>query len=231
MTPSGRGPVLLCYDGSEPARRAIAWTGTLLPGSEAVVLHLWDSPALAGAFAPEAGAGADMHRRALELAAEGCELARAAGLSARPLAAGIGGTWQSILSVADAEDARLVVTGARGLSGVRSALGSVSSGVLQHARRPVLVVPPAPHEEATTASLLLRTISGLTGSHREDALARYVIQEAGRGRDLADILGDAYVENRADRRAIGALLDRRDVVEALGEDAVEGLKSRIATLG
>jgi nucleotide-binding universal stress UspA family protein len=39
-------------------------------------------------------------------------------------------------------DVDLIVLGARGLTGVRAFLGSVSNHVLQNARRPVLVVPP-----------------------------------------------------------------------------------------
>ena len=50
--------------------------------------------------------------------------------------------WQAILEVADEEEARVVVLGTRGHSRVRSLLmGSVSSGVLHHSERAVLVVP------------------------------------------------------------------------------------------
>ena len=38
-------------------------------------------------------------------------------------------------------DVDLIVLGARGLAGVRAFLGSVSNHVVQHAHRPVLVVP------------------------------------------------------------------------------------------
>jgi hypothetical protein len=57
MTPIGSGPVLLCYEGSDGARRAIEWTGMLLPGAESIVLHLWNSPALGSALAPPADGG------------------------------------------------------------------------------------------------------------------------------------------------------------------------------
>ena len=36
-----RGPVLLCYDGSDNARQAIERAGQLLGGGEAVVLTVW----------------------------------------------------------------------------------------------------------------------------------------------------------------------------------------------
>jgi nucleotide-binding universal stress UspA family protein len=142
MTSSEPGPLLLCYDGSEGANRAIDWTGRLLPGADAIVLHLWDSPAVEGAFAAEEGEGIAMARRAAELADEGGRRARAAGLRARPLSAGVGASWESILAVADREHARMIVTGSRGRTGIRGSLGSVSAGVAHHARVPVLVVPP-----------------------------------------------------------------------------------------
>jgi nucleotide-binding universal stress UspA family protein len=53
------------------------------------------------------------------------------------------GMWPTILEVADRDDARVIVLGARGLSTFKAiALGSVSHGVAQHSHRPVLVVPP-----------------------------------------------------------------------------------------
>ena len=49
---------------------------------------------------------------------------------------------------ADQYDAELIVLGARGLSAFKSMiLGSVSHSVAQHARRPVLIVPPAVRED------------------------------------------------------------------------------------
>jgi nucleotide-binding universal stress UspA family protein len=47
----------------------------------------------------------------------------------------------TILATADELAVDLIVLGARGLAGVRAFLGSVSNHVVQHAQRPVLVVP------------------------------------------------------------------------------------------
>ena len=70
------------------------------------------------------------------------EAAEAAGFTATPvIAEALGPVWQAIVRVADERDAAAIVLGSRGLSGVKAALlGSVSSGVVQHATRPVLVV-------------------------------------------------------------------------------------------
>jgi nucleotide-binding universal stress UspA family protein len=51
--------------------------------------------------------------------------------------------WRAILDIADEQDAAVVVVGARGASGLSSALlGSVSYGLVHNSDRPVLVVPP-----------------------------------------------------------------------------------------
>ena len=70
----------------------------------------------------------------------GLALAREAGFEAEGRIAG-GKTWRAICELADEVDATVIVLGARGLSRVRSALlGSVSSAVLAHTHRPVLLV-------------------------------------------------------------------------------------------
>lgn len=52
-----------------------------------------------------------------------------------------GDTVDEIVAVADAKNADLIVVGSRGRSSIASALlGSVSSGVLKQAKRPVLIV-------------------------------------------------------------------------------------------
>jgi nucleotide-binding universal stress UspA family protein len=72
---------------------------------------------------------------------QGVALASSAGFAAQGRVAH-GKTWRAICDVAGEIDARAIVLGARGLSQMESLLlGSVSTAVLAHAKRPVLVVP------------------------------------------------------------------------------------------
>lgn len=151
MSSSETGPILLCYDRSDGARHAIATAGAFFPGRKAIVLHVWSPVAVAvaayGGLMPLPDYDdSELEKVAREVADEGAGLAKAAGLDATAeIAEGTyEGTWHVIVTAADARGASLIVIGARGLSTFKSfVLGSVSHGVAQHARRPVLVVPPA----------------------------------------------------------------------------------------
>lgn len=228
-------PILICYDGTSAARRAIEWAGSFLRGSDIVVLHLWDSPALGGVFAPPAGDAPLRRERAVAIADEGVELGRAVGLRPRRLVVGTGVNWQSILLVAEEEGAWMIVLGARAAEGHTGALGSVCHGVVHHAQIPVVVVPPEIEAEVedpdapAASSSLSRVLARLSGTREMDALARYVISEAERGRVLSEILDDSYVRNRADAATLELLFDRNDVVRALGRDPVVDLRRRIAS--
>jgi hypothetical protein len=59
-----------------------------------------------------------------------------------------------------------------------------------------------------------------TRSKKEDVVAEYVIREHHQGRPLAEILKDAYVTNRLTPGQVQRLLDRTDLVHAVGEDMV-----------
>jgi len=64
-------------------------------------------------------------------------------------------------------------------------------------------------------------------SQSEERMAQYVIREHHRGRPLAEILDDHYVTNRCTPEQIRRLLDRPDVVHALGDDLVAEAKSAV----
>jgi hypothetical protein len=63
---------------------------------------------------------------------------------------------------------------------------------------------------------------------QEDRLAAYVIREHARGRSLDEVLDDPYVRNRATPPQVARLLDRPDVIHALGESAVSTAQDRLA---
>ena len=160
--------ILICYDGSSAARQAVEHAGRLLPGSRAVVLNVWSSPAglaacgLAGTTPHDFEA---WNRAASDVAAEGVQRAKAVGLDAVALTTNgmVEGIWRSILALADECGADLIVVGSRGLTGLRAIIaGSVSKRLVEHARRPVLVVPgeraraAARERNATTSSARVR---------------------------------------------------------------------------
>jgi len=61
----------------------------------------------------------------------------------------------------------------------------------------------------------------------EERIAQYVMREHHRGRPLHDILEDHYVTNRLSAEQIKRLLDRPDVLHALGEGLVTKTKNTL----
>jgi nucleotide-binding universal stress UspA family protein len=169
------GTALIAYDGSDDAAAAIRHAGKLLAPRPATVVHVWESLAglllhtdiqgLTGTMREAAEEVDDEdRRRAEQMAEEGAELAREAGFDSDCRAVqGRPKAWPALLEAADAVDAVVLVIGSRGQGSVRSALfGSVSSGLLHHAHRPVLVVPPC--EEPLSAGPVLVGYDGSDGS-------------------------------------------------------------------
>jgi hypothetical protein len=67
-------------------------------------------------------------------------------------------------------------------------------------------------------------------SAAEDRVAAYVIREHRRGRRLAEILDDAYVKNRLTPQQRARLLEREDVIHAVGHADVEATRREIETV-
>src|SRR5262245_26727767 len=150
------GPVLIAYDGSDHAKAAIEHAGAVLQHGAAVVATAWTSfedaapaalLAMPGDMVREGTQALDDAGRetAEELAAEGAELARAAGFDAEPRGVRSKGPFfAALINLAEELDARAIVAGSRGRSALRAAvLGSVSTGLLHHTHRPVLIVRDA----------------------------------------------------------------------------------------
>ena len=147
--------ILLCYDGSDTAKRAITVAHEFLGDVELVVIHVWESPV--GLFVPDPFSGVEgwsqaqvgevevvIRERAGRLLAEGVSQAGTEGFKATArLEESTGSSWRTIIDVANELDATLIVLGTHGVSGIRAVLGSVSTAVTHHAKRPVLLVPAA----------------------------------------------------------------------------------------
>jgi nucleotide-binding universal stress UspA family protein len=158
------GPVVIAYDGSAAARRAVAEAADLLRPRSALVVTVWE-PGLAYVTAaipldgmmipPPVDPGVarevdhELQQHAERVSGDGVELARSLGVDAEPLAVPDDGDIAStILHVAGDRHAVAIVVGSRGLSGLRARLeGSTSKGLLKHAACPVLVVHEADDED------------------------------------------------------------------------------------
>ena len=150
------GPVMAAYDGSAGARHAIETVGRLLGGHAVIVVHSWEPMFHRSLAARAISSGpvddlreivADLHAAVADSAREtteaGVAVARAAGLDAvGDTVESDDGAWRAVTAAARAHGAAVIAMGSRGLGAARSALlGSVSSGLVQSAELPVLVVP------------------------------------------------------------------------------------------
>lgn len=145
--------ILIGYDGSADAKAAIQQAGDLMPGATATVITIWEPITMLLARTP-AGLGpvtglgdiSDIDRAtaadAMQRAHEGAALANEAGLRATPdTVSRRFSIAEAIMKHADRLDVDAIVLGSRGLTGIGLLLGSVSHAVVQHADRPVVIVP------------------------------------------------------------------------------------------
>jgi hypothetical protein len=66
-------------------------------------------------------------------------------------------------------------------------------------------------------------------SSAEEQVVAYLTREHRRGRKLADILQDRYVQNRLTPQQQARLLDRPEVVRTLGEQDVDAAREYLGT--
>jgi len=150
-------PVVIAYDGSAAARRAVIDCAGLLSSHRTLVVTVWE-PGLAYAMPPPAtgdmlmapavgpnvalGVDRAVHEHAERVSRDGAQLARSLGLRAEPLAVPDGGDVPStLLRIAREHRAAAIIVGSRGLGGLRARLeGSTSKSLLKHAACPVVIV-------------------------------------------------------------------------------------------
>jgi nucleotide-binding universal stress UspA family protein len=155
---TGGAPILIAYDGSDPARAAVRQAGALFAPRRAIVLTVWEPGLAEFMLVPDpAGMGSTMlpydpsvareverasEDHARDIAEAGAALARDTGLDAEPLAVeDVTHASDAIVAQADESDAAAIVIGSRGLRGLKSKLlGSTSADVLHRTNRPVVVV-------------------------------------------------------------------------------------------
>ncbi|WP_024795695.1 universal stress protein [Tomitella biformata] len=156
MTTQPADLILIAYDGSENAQRAIEYAGRFLAAERAVLVTVWEpmirqaarmsglSGMMQPDWLPDEGGDDVAHVEARDVAEEGLALARKAGLTVEARCVESGTTvWTTIVEIADELNADVIVTGTRGTTGLRSLIhSSTADQVLRHSRRPVLIVPP-----------------------------------------------------------------------------------------
>ena len=149
--------VVVAYDGSPAARRAVTEAAKVIGPSRLVVVTVWeeglayevesmppDGMIATPMISPKVAYDVDreVHGHAERVAQEGVELANSVGLEAVPLAIPDHiGIARTILDGAREQQAVAIIVGSRGLGGIRARLeGSTSKALLKHAFCPVLVV-------------------------------------------------------------------------------------------
>ena len=227
------GTILIGFDGSDDAENAVRAAGNLLTPRRAIVAYVWDSLAelllhtdmndLNGMMREAAEeVDAEGAREAELIAERGAEIAEEAGFEVVPtVASGKPKAWPILLELADRHRAAAIVVGSRGLGCVKSALlGSVSSGVLDHAHLPVLIVPPLEELQAPGPVVI-----GYDGSEH----ARAAVEAAGRLLEVREcILQTAWISYAAVAPAATAGAPVAVVTKA-AEEIDRGLRERAQT--
>jgi nucleotide-binding universal stress UspA family protein len=150
----GLGPIIIGYDGSATAQRAIDEAGALMSRHQALVVVVYERdvpfefvevPTMPPApidirFALEVDSA--LYDAARQMARHGAQLAEKAGLEAEPLVvADILPVADTLIRVAKERDSQAIVVGTHGRFGLRDILlGSTARDVIKRSPAPVLVV-------------------------------------------------------------------------------------------
>jgi len=147
-TEAGFGRIVVAFDGSNDAVKALGLACSLAAkfGSELTVVHIYSSPgvgfsAASGMPIPDYRSLEDAKRAASkEVLSKGLSLAAQTGTKAKGELIEAPSVVEALVEFAADQKADLIVTGTRGMTGFRKLiLGSVSSGLVNHAHCPVLI--------------------------------------------------------------------------------------------
>lgn len=152
MSTNASPTILICFDGSDRAAHAITVSGQLFPGATAKILHIWEPiehiVARYAVLAPYLGEDVDnadegVQEHSTAVAQDGAKLAQAAGLNATAHSETLVATvWEAVIDASKRLGADVIITGTRGLHGVREVLvGTLSHALLQHSELPILAIP------------------------------------------------------------------------------------------
>ncbi|APT85594.1 universal stress protein [Corynebacterium aquilae] len=153
--------MLIAYDGSDEAKRALEYASQLLKPQQVDILTAWEplhrqaARAASGAGMKQADwsqlseDGDPAYDEALNTCREGVALAESLGLVARAhMVESTTAIWSAIVDAAEELKPDVIVTGTRAVTGIRSLWqSSTADNVVNHAGLPVFIVPPENDDE------------------------------------------------------------------------------------
>jgi nucleotide-binding universal stress UspA family protein len=231
-----RARLLVGFDGSHDAERAIEVGALLFAGAQVTIAHVWMPPFTAHP-SPEllrrAGTVDGLiellqHQgrlRSEDVTRKGVAVAADVGWDARPAnVRSFAGEGLELARLAEQLRPDALIVGARGLSGVRAMLGSVSDAVAHYSPVPVLVVPPRDSRRAARSGPVLVGYDGSAGADTALTTARALWPTR---RQIAASVGCQAVEKLPAERAVaravlephGVGASARAVADALAQHA------------
>jgi nucleotide-binding universal stress UspA family protein len=148
-----RGPIVIGYEGSSAAKRAVNEAAKLFAGRKALVVTVWEPglgliamehamPVVPVDISSALEVDEEQQQHALQIANQGAELARRAGLDAEALAVADESTVaDTLVKLVEQEDAIAVVVGSHGHKAVKDVfVATTTRAVIQKSSRPVVVV-------------------------------------------------------------------------------------------
>jgi len=144
----GFGKIIVAFDGSKDSTKAVRLAASLASrfGSSLVLVHVYPSPAIgfsaaSGMPIPDYGDLEDAAKASGQaVLSKGMDFAKELGIKVKGELIEAPSVVEAIVNFSDTEKADLIVVGTRGMTGFKQLIiGSVSSGLVSHAKCPVLV--------------------------------------------------------------------------------------------